>query len=151
MRFQSFPSCLWWVHQKGFCFMIWYCLNSWRILHPLSNARVSLSLWKRVLIRGTPLDQLSSRSSWVSLRFSSSASFLFKAYSYHTLLESLNSLSQLYTYLYKFGMSRSSSCDIPCRKWVIFDEVCREYFKSAWGIRMCPMLSIPKPPSSFGV
>ncbi len=43
----------------------WYCLNSWRTRQPRSKASVWRSFWKRVLMRGMPLSQLSSRSSSV--------------------------------------------------------------------------------------
>lgn len=47
----------------------WYCLNSWRMRQPLSYANVWRSFWNRVLMRGMPRSQLSSRSSRVSRRF----------------------------------------------------------------------------------
>lgn len=46
-------------------FITWYALNSVLTRQPLSYARVCLSFWNSVLIRGIPLSQLSSRSSSV--------------------------------------------------------------------------------------
>ena len=47
------------------CPPTWYCLKSVRTRQPLSYANVWRSFWNRVLIRGMPRSQLSSRSSSV--------------------------------------------------------------------------------------
>lgn len=55
---------------------------------------VCRSFWNKVLIRGIPRSQLSSRSSRVRRRFWALASFLFIEYSDQTRAESKNSASQ---------------------------------------------------------
>lgn len=59
-----------------------------------TSESTDLSFWKRVLIRGIPRSQLSSRSSRVRRRFCALASFLLSAYSDQTRAESRNSDSQ---------------------------------------------------------
>lgn len=60
-------------------------------LHMYTNQNI---LWKRVLIRGIPRSQESSKSSNVKRRFCCAASCRLSAYSAHTRWESINSLSQ---------------------------------------------------------
>ena len=126
----------------------WYCLKSVLTLQPLSYASVCLSFWKSVLILGIPLSQLSSKSSKVKRLFWALASCLFRAYSAHTLWESMNSDSQGRMYLYKLGMSWSSSWLMPERKCVIPTSVCFDQRRSDCGMRTWPMDNIPRPPSS---
>src|SRR6266849_3223222 len=72
-------------------------------------------------MRGIPRSQLSSRSSNVKRRFWAFASLRFIEYSDQTRAESRNSASHGCKYLYKLGMSWSSSCVMPARKCVTFE------------------------------
>jgi hypothetical protein len=71
----------------------------WHVCKTPPSNSTRHSLWKSVLMRGTPLSQLSSRSSSVSRLFWLRASSFFSAYSLHTRSLSMNSLSHGWMYL----------------------------------------------------